>query len=303
MNTIERSKKGAAERSAENYMEAVNTTVMREKVKHNDVVDGVYNIQSDGSLCLSGTTCTEETAIKIEGSGDMPSSGSLVIQDGIVVGTNGTTTTNMQIKDYIVSYDSEAKAYVASIIESICTYVPETGTIEKTVGAKYSCVLEDGEPRTFYVLENIESSKNISLIMDRNFTDTKVSKTLAWCIYGGGDYTTCQSINSKEAGTPLKYIQDTFGSNVEVSFPTKDQIVNANNGKTSNLPQWLYDHLNGTTHPVSGVSGYWTASPYADYTNRAWNVRYNGNMNDYSAGSSSGYGVRPVITVSKDQLK
>ena len=54
MNTIKKSQKGAAERSADNYIDAVETTVATKRLD-NVILEGEYIIQPDGSLCpLSG---------------------------------------------------------------------------------------------------------------------------------------------------------------------------------------------------------------------------------------------------------
>ena len=177
---------------------------------------------------------------------------------------------------------------------SLCKLVNGT---KETVGAKYTCHLDSD--RTFYVLET--SGDNVSLIMDRNFTDDTVAKTLAWCIDGGDDNTTCKNIASKEEGTPLKHIQDTFGTSVEVSIPSKEQIKGS---YTGSMPIWLYDYLDGTTNPVSGVYDYWTSTPYTRGSVYACSVSYVGNIDcDISSVTNDiNIGVRPVITVSKSNL-
>lgn len=184
---------------------------------------------------------------------------------------------------------------------SLCKLVNGT---KETVGAKYTCHLDSD--RTFYVLET--SKDNVSLIMDRNFTDATVPSKLAWCIDCGSDGSTCKSINSKEYGTPLKHIQDTFGTDVEVSIPSPNQIAAAS-GKTfssgdliSGLSSWLYDYLDGTTHPVSGVLGYWISTTIDSNSSSAYITIYTGNMYGSNVNSSDG-GLRPVITVAKSQLQ
>ena len=291
MNVIENSKKGAAQRGADNYVRAVETAIATERLS-GPVEDGEYTVDDSGNLVLGKTT------IKVEVNGDKPLVGSKIkISDGLVDKTNTTLT----ISGYPLIYNAEAKVFEVSESNGTNTsYICEkTGEASKTVGAQYTCHLDTD--RTFYVLENIESSENISLIMDRNFIGGEVPKTLAWCTDGGSDNTTCKNINLKEEN-PLKHIQDTFGDNVEVSFPTKDQITSANNGSTSNLPQWLYDHLNGTPNPESGVNGYWTASPRAEGAYSAWYVGSNGLVSNYHVGISGDRGVRPVITISKTEL-
>ena len=49
MNTIEKSKKGAAERSADNYIDAVETTVATKRLDGN-ILEGTYTINDKGNL-------------------------------------------------------------------------------------------------------------------------------------------------------------------------------------------------------------------------------------------------------------
>ena len=145
---------------------------------------------------------------------------------------------------------------------------------------------------------------SVSLIMDRNFTDEDdfVSETLAWCTDDGRNNTTCENINSKEQ-MPLTYIQNIFGIfDIDISFPTFDQVYKAAGNKTSELPMWLYDYLDGTPNSISGVYGYWTSSPDNDYTSSAISVSHVGVIHTDSVSDSSVNGVRPVITLSKSQL-
>ncbi len=296
MNTIKRSKKGAAERSADSYVKQVEVAVAEERLSKNEVLEGEYQITSDGNLCRDkSASCSNDKKIKIEMNGTKPTSGKIKITNGSV----DQSSSNMTIGDYDVTYNSTKKTYEATGKGNNTTAVVcelSEGTKE-TVGAKYTCHLDSD--RTFYVLET--SGDNVSLIMDRNFTDDTVAKTLAWCIDGGDDNTTCKNIASKEEGTPLKHIQDTFGTSVEVSIPSKEQIKGS---YTGSMPIWLYDYLDGTTNPVSGVYDYWTSTPYARGSVYACSVSYVGNIDcDISSVTNDiNIGIRPVITVLKSNL-
>ena len=79
MRVIENSKKGTAERGAENYLHQVETQAMALRTE-GTILDGTYEIKSNGNLCLDkSTTCDESGEIKIEMSGTKPGSGSVVI--------------------------------------------------------------------------------------------------------------------------------------------------------------------------------------------------------------------------------
>ncbi len=287
MNTIKRSKKGAAERSADNYVKQVEVAVATLKLSGNEVYNGEYDIDNDGNLIVSSLP---EGKLKVEMNGTKPSSGKIKITNGTV----DQASSSMIIGAYTVLYNSTKKTYEATEKEngSSTTAICELseGTKE-TVGAKYTCHLDSD--RTFYVLET--SGDNVSLIMDRNFTDTTVG-TVAWCIDGGNDNTTCKNITSKEEGTPLKHIQDTFGTNVEVSVPSKEQISGS---YTGSMPTWLYGNLNENTTPY----GYWTATIDSDDNENSWSVRSYGSLSSNMASNLFLNGFRPVITVAKSNLK
>ena len=303
MNTIKKSKKGAAERSADSYIKQVEVAVAEERLSKNEVLEGEYQITSDGNLCRDkSASCSDKDKIIIDVKGTKPSLGKITISNG-----KAEISSKITIGAFDVVYNSTSKKYEATEKESasgddknstfICHL--QEGT-SKTIGAKYTCHLDSD--RTFYVLE--ATGDNVSLIMDRNFTDEYdiVSETLAWCTDDGRNNTTCENINSKEQ-MPLTYIQNTFDIfDIDISFPTFDQVYKAAGNKNSELPMWLYDYLDGTPNSISGVYGYWTSSPNSDYTNSAVSVSYDGVIHTNSVNNSSENGVRPVITLSKSQL-
>ena len=296
MNTIKNAQKGAAERTADNYIKQVETTIAEKKLENNPLADGPYTIDDNGNLTRNGLT----ESVTIDMNGTKPSRGTVKISNGGV----SKEETTMTVGDYNVKYNQENNKYEASEkgnTSLICDL--QEGT-SQTVGAKYTCHLDSD--RIFYVLET--SGDNVSLIMDRNFTDDTVPITLAWCVDGGSDGSTCKNINSKKEGTPLKHIQDLFGTNVTVSFPTANQLATVSGEKfdglyiVSKLASWLYDYLEDTTNPVPDVKGYWTATPRASDTKLAWDANCRGDIDYDYVNNSSYYVIRPVITISKSNL-
>ena len=177
----------------------------------------------------------------------------------------------------------------------ICSLVEGSS---KVVGSEYNCTLD--KDRTFYVLENNPSSDNISLIMDRNFTDDYVPLKTAWCTDGGDDNRTCKNINTTgnqalEGKDYIGHITEVFNRlEATVSFPTKDQLYNANNGSMSNLPVWLYTYLNN--------AGYWTSSAYISSNSYCVVSGPSGGVITNSLSRNIDYGLRPVITIPKSLL-
>ncbi len=293
MNTIKNAKKGAAD----NYIKQVETTIAEKKLENKSVPNGTYDIDCNGNLTGAGLP---DGKLEIDMSGTKPSGGSIKISNEMV-SKEGTT---MTVGDYNVKYNQENNKYEATEkgnTSLICDL--QEGT-SQTIGAKYTCHLDSD--RTFYVLET--SGDNVSLIMDRNFTDDTVPTTLAWCVDGGSNGSTFKNINSKKEGTPLKHIQDLFGTNVTVSFPTANQLATVSGEKfdglniVSKLASWLYDYLEDTTNPVPDVKWYWTATPRASDTKLAWDANCRGDIDYDHVNYSSYYGIRPVITISKSNL-
>ena len=111
MNTIKKSKKGAAERSADSYVKQVETAVAEERLSKNEVLEGEYQITSDGNLCRDkSASCSDDKKIKIEMSGTKPTSGKIKITNGSV----DQSLLSMTIGDYTVSYNSTKKTYEAT---------------------------------------------------------------------------------------------------------------------------------------------------------------------------------------------
>ena len=327
MNTIKKSQKGAAERSAENYIDAVETAVAEERLSKNEVLEGEYQITSDGNLCRDkSASCSDDKKIKIEMSGTKPTSGKIKITNGSVDQASSTMT----IGDYTVSYNSTKKTYEAtekgsSTTTALCTantskvsalvwagnddpgkessYTrQEVGLLASesgayTPGVTYTCELGDGESNTFYVLE--ENGDNVSLIAGFN-----LGEPVAWC--KSGSDSSCAADGAKAA---LK--ERTSGwtklTETQISLPTAIQITTvsgitfdeSSTSSISGLPTWLKSYTKFT----SNTYGYWTSTPNASNSSYVWAEYYDGSLNMTGVDYDYGRGVRPVITISKAQLR
>ena len=308
MNTIKNAKKGAAERTADNYIKQVETAVAEERLNKNEVLEGEYQITSDGNLCRDkSASCSDDNKIKIEMSGTKPTSGKIKITNGSV----DQSSSSMTVGDYTVSYNSAKKTYEATEkgntpqVEVLCTAktTATTGNVPSgnySYGDEYTCELGDNDAKTFFVLET--NGDNVSLIMDRNIDSngkgTTSGNTVAWCKSGKD--------NSCAADGALEYLKtSTTGwtklTESQISLPSYDQINKAAGNKTSGLSTWLYGNLN-----VYGSDPfcYWTSTPDASNSYCAGLMYSDGHL-DYDAVDSdyhAGCGVRPVITVSKSNL-
>ena len=82
------------------------------------------------------------------------------------------------------------------------------------------------------------------------------------------------------------------------------QTANASN---KSKYAWLFDYTNGCTgcgcnKEDSSTSGYWTSSPVKGDLSAAWSVRSGALISTYVASTYSGFGIRPVITISKSNV-
>ena len=175
MNTIKRSKKGAAERSADNYIKQVETAVAEERLNKNEVLEGEYQITSDGNLCRDkSASCSDDKKIKIEMNGTKPTSGKIKITNGSVDKSSSTMT----IGDYDVTYNSTKKTYETTekgtstktyangevvyfnvTTGEKCSNYTET---QSNIGTKSGCM-------KFYAF-NDNGGSNVNLLLDHNTT-------------------------------------------------------------------------------------------------------------------------------------
>ena len=196
MNTIKNAKKGAAERTADNYIKQVETAVAEAKLENKSVPNGTYDIDGNGNLTGAGLP---DGKLEINMSGNKPTSGIIKIENGGV----SSTDTTMTVGDYDISYKDKKLSAIdmdeisKQLSDKICVNV--SGDTAYSYGAKYICDLGDGEKRTFYMLEDgdtttlannrIAQAGEVSLIMNANIgADGKAvtlestdKGTVAWC--------------------------------------------------------------------------------------------------------------------------
>ena len=338
MNTIKNAKKGAAERTADNYIKQVETAVAEAKLENKSVPNGTYNIDGNGNLTGAGLP---DGKLEINMSGNKPTSGTVKISNG-GVSQDGTT---MTVGDYDVKYNQEKNKYEAtgkgsSTTTALCTantskvsalvwagnddpgqessYTSEEvgllaseATSKYDVGVTYTCELGDGEENTFYVLET--SGDNVSLIASMNLGTNVAWVTKEDYLAAGGTESDYGSYGNNNLGpiTANKILKERTSSWVkldedQISLPSGQQIATAggdtkwteSNYTETTLPTWLNSYTKFTT----GTYGYWTSSPHSSSASDAWRVNYGGILTGCGVDSGNDIGVRPVITVSKSNL-
>ena len=327
MNTIKNAKKGAAERTADNYIKQVETTVAEAKLGNNSIPNGTYDIDGNGNLTGAGLP---DGKLEIDMSGNKPSGGTVTIKNG-EVSKDGT---KLVVGDYNVKYKDDkltaSEPYKGVLCKANTTKATalvwagkanpgqessytreEVGLLSSEaaskydVGVTYTCELGDGEENIFYVLET--NGDNVSLIAGMN-----LGATVAWSIDGRNHKDEDESVQAVTAKATLKERTSTWTKLDEdqIMLPTGQQIASAGgniewiesnySGTEPKLPTWL----NSYTKFTSGTYGYWTSTPYTSETNRAWHVYYSGSLFpfNFSVETETYCGVRPVITISKSNL-
>ena len=326
MNTIKNAKKGAAERGAENYIKQVETSIATSKLDNKDVADGTYTIDQDGNITGTGLP---DDKLTIEMNGEKPKSGAVVIKNGQV-----TTDSTMIIGDYTVSYNPTSKKYEATEKTtnpevSICEYKGTDTSKKYEYGAEYECDPGDGVKRTFYVLEDGDTTSltktdgsihyaldkvgtanagEVSLIMNQSIGTSPYISNTDWIEAGGCEYGTegCENYVQNTSYGPItanKYLKSETtdkGWKTEVYLPTYDQICqikgecSGNDIEVSEFP-WLYESLDkaywmSTGFKTGSNTDNWSLVPDVKTLVRGW------------SSVVESFNILPVITISKSQI-
>jgi len=285
MNVIKNAQMGAAERSADNYIKAVETLIATEQLGGKLLKDGEYTIGTDGNITIG------ENTHEVEVSGTKPISGKIVIENGQVNKDSSTVS----FKDYTITFEGgKAEAGEGKKPMTLADCDLQKGYTANTIGAKYVCNLGDRD-RTFYVLEAGTNSKPVTLILEGNYDVTAQSYeeavtnklneiSLAWNRLEKENISLPRAeLIAQAVGESLdNYVFLGDGTSWLCSFPDN--------------PNWGAD-MDGS---INRLEGYWTSTVGYDSTYYA--VWYHSGenyamMNEYPANSSN-VGVRPVITLS-----
>ena len=341
MNTIKNAKKGAAERSADSYIKQVETTVAEARLDNKTVPDGTYQIDGQGNLIGTGLP-DGKLKIEMNGkkptSGTVTiSNGQVTTDSKITVGSyevsynpttkkyeateKGNTTPDTPVLEVLCKANTtKASALVwsggADPSQESSYSKEEVGLLvsaghEYDTGVTYTCELGDGKESIFYILET--NGDNVSLIAGFN-----LGNTVAWC----GNEAQCKEDiilnNTKGPLTANDALKErtsawTKINQSQITLPTAEQIAktldeNLGDSLIVGLETWLYSY---TELPVA--QGYWTSTPSQKNSYDAWHVIYaggldhdnydiEGNLIENDITSTTYYGVRPVITISKSLL-
>ena len=218
MNTIKNAKKGAAERTADNYIKQVETAVAEAKLENKSVSNETYDIDKDGNLTGAGLP---NGKLEINMSGNKPTSGTVTISNGEVLQI-GTT---MTVGDYDVIY-SNNKCTAATVV-----YRWSTDSIKK------DDIINPNDTSKF-TKEASTLGKNYYLkhILDK---DNKVTESYACAILKGREYC-LRGGNSSFYTDNKKILENLEGSSLNCKFFTSgsncgDEFVGLDAGSTGGV--------------------------------------------------------------------
>ena len=180
MNTIKKSQKGAAERSADSYIKQVETAVAEARLDNKTVPDGTYQIDGQGNLIGTGLP---DGKLKIEMNGNKPTSGTIKINNGQV-----TTDSKMTVKSYEVAYNPTTKKYEASEKGSTTPNTPSTTVVYSgsTDEIKISDTINPNDTSKFTKdASTLGKSYYLKHVLDK---DNKVTESYACAILKGNEY-------------------------------------------------------------------------------------------------------------------
>ena len=312
LNLVKTAKIGAAEQSVTGYVKAIENTIIKSMVKEEPVQDGNYKYNS----------------LKVDISGKRPTSGKYIVKNGKV------ESGNFCVDGYYIEYkngqskynkDKECGNVGPTKVEPTSTdthkgivYLDPTDLSKKCnesnskseTGTKTGCM-------KWYIYS--EDNNSYTMILDHN--------TTAGVAYNSTDSNT----EMKEVKTALESDTSTWDKSLNARLITANEIAKITgntsfdektstksswfyldsnnqtlvaNSTNKSKYSWLYDYTNkckeyGCNIEDSSNYGYWTSTPIAGETTRVWSVFSYGYLNNFTT-SYTNYGVRPVITVSKD---
>ena len=287
------------------YHYIVDVSTGTETAKYDDEVTPYLEINSIKRHIKEGSTYTPSTVYAYRGNGEET--------DVTVTSSNIDGSVDVNVPGtYYVLYTATVDNIPISLVEtivvdsitSVCKGISITTPNTYTIGDAYTCNPGDDIARTFYVI-SIQGD-SVSLIMDKN-----IGTNVAW---------DAQNITTNGPETAMAYLKRVTRkwTNVAVSMPSGMELATIGGDSTWNSSRasntltrgWLYSNLNCSINTCTEIVenedtgttlGYWTTTIYND--TKAFQLDYSGKLGyNHLITDDSYYGVRPVITVSKELI-
>ena len=302
LNVINDAKKQAAKDSAYGYMDAVEKYIVSSELEDKSIQDRTYSVEELNSMGVS---------VK----GSTPDNGNIEIKNSSVksydIGIDGYEVNNGEVKK--VSTTKSFKNGTAVYYNPVSGEKCKSSEAVSTTGIKNGCM-------KWYVFNDKEGNATVNVILDHNTT-----ANVAWNSTGS---------NSEMKEVKIKLEEDTKDWENTARLITANEIakITGNTGFDANKENqpwfcldtnqqddtndcakaqgkskyaWLFDYTKECTSYGCNVSdsstwGYWTSTQYVNSIH-VWFVARNGRL-DVNSASSTGHGVRPVITISKSNI-
>ena len=302
LNVINDAKKQAAKDSAYGYMDAVEKYIVSSELEDKSIQDGTYSVEELNSMGVS---------VK----GSTPDNGNIEIKNSSVksydIGIDGYAVSNGEVKKVSTtkSFKNGTAVYYNPETENKCS----KEEAKSTTGTKSGCM-------KWYVFNDKEGNATVNVILDHNTT-----AGVAWNLTGNNSEmkevkkalendtkdwkNTARLITANEVAKITGYTS--WGTNITgypwFCFDTNQPDTTNECAKAQGTSEyaWLFDYTKECTSYGCNVSdsstwGYWTSTQYVNSIH-VWFVARNGRL-DVNSASSTGHGVRPVITISKSNI-
>ena len=308
MNTIKNAKKGAAERSADSYIKQVETAVAEERLNKNEVLEGEYQITSDGNLCRDkSASCSDDNKIKIEMSGTKPTSGKIKITNGSVDQTSSSMTigdyslvysdnkwTAMKVETYRLSYNlknvsGEKITTISSTETKTLTYTANTGyQLPDSITVTGATHIWNKETGTL-ILSKATGDVTVTIVgeevkMSKTYTNGEVIYFNVTTGEKCSNYTETQSNTGTKSGCMKFYaFNDDGGNTLNLILDHNTTATVAWNSGESNAsgPKEVLTQLNDDTKTWVGTE---TPSNYTmDQSTQASKAKYTIDYSGYKA--------------------
>ena len=301
LNVINDAKKQAAKDSAYGYMDAVEKYIVSSELEDKSIKDGRYSV--------------EELNKKISVKGSTPDNGNIEIKNSSVksydIGIDGYVVRNGKVEK--VSTTKSFKNGTAVYYNPVSGEKCKSSEAVSTTGTKSGCM-------KWYVFNDKEGNATVNVILDHNTTagvaynstgsNSEMKEVKKALENDTKDWkNTARLITANEVAKITKH--PTFDASKEnqdwfcLDTNKSDNTSYCAKAQGTSEYAWLFDYTKECTSYGCNVSdsstwGYWTSSPYVNSIH-VWFVARNGRL-DVNSASSTGHGVRPVITISKSNI-
>ena len=302
LNVINDAKKQAAKDSAYGYMDVVEKYIVSSELEDKSIKERTYSVEELNNMGVS---------VK----GSTPDNGNIEIKEGAV------KNYNLGIDGYYITKDKVEKVSTTKKIENGTEiyYNPETGKECKSSEAVSTTGTNSGCMK-WYVFNDKEGNATVNVILDHNTTakvaynstgnNSEMKEVKIKLEEDTKDWkNTARLITANEVAKITGYTS--WGTNITgypwFCFDTNQPDTTNECAKAQGTSEyaWLFDYTKECTSYGCNVSdsstwGYWTSTQYVNSIH-VWFVARNGRL-DVNSASSTGHGVRPVITISKSNI-